>query len=228
MHLHRPAYNTGEQTWTYNDAVNSPEIRDWLGKTVGKEAEDLCRHEKWLCMMYPRLRLLKDFLRDDGVIFVSIDDEEVRHLHLLMDEIFGVRNALGTLVWKRRSSSAMRGMPLSIDHEYVLVYAKDAKQVSLYGLGRDIEDYPFEDSEGRYASTDLTVGMTKEDRPNQYYDLINPRTRRAFRANPERVWRFIPETMAKVIADDLIIWPDEVEGDLERPRYKTRFDLKKL
>jgi site-specific DNA-methyltransferase (adenine-specific)/adenine-specific DNA-methyltransferase len=223
-----PPYNTGEQTWTYNDAVNSPEIRDWLGKTVGKEAEDLCRHDKWLCMMYPRLRLLKDFLRDDGVIFVSIDDAEVRHLRLVMDEIFGPRNALGTLVWKRRSSSAMRGMPLSVDHEYILVYAKDAQEVVLHGLGRDVEDYPFEDSEGQYASTDLTVGMTKQDRPNQFYDLINPRTGKSFPANPGRVWRFIPETMARVIADNLIIWPDEVDGDLERPRYKTRFNPDKL
>ncbi len=98
-----PPYNTGDENWAYNDAVNSSEMRSWLGKVVGKEAEDLSRHDKWLCMMYPRLSLLRRLLRRDGVIFVSIDENEVGHLRLLMDEIFGPRNALGSMVWKRRS-----------------------------------------------------------------------------------------------------------------------------
>jgi adenine-specific DNA-methyltransferase len=72
-----PPYNTGNEKWIYNDAVNSPEMRNWLGKVVGAEAEDLSRHDKWLCMMYPRLSLLKDFLTEDGAIFISIDDNEV-------------------------------------------------------------------------------------------------------------------------------------------------------
>ena len=83
-----PPYNTGGENWTYNDAVNSPEIREWLGHAVGGEAEDLSRHDKWLCMMYPRLQLLRAFLREDGIIFVSIDENELRHLELLMDELF--------------------------------------------------------------------------------------------------------------------------------------------
>jgi adenine-specific DNA-methyltransferase len=84
-----PPYNTGNEGWIYNDNVNSPEIKAWLGKVVGKEAEDLSRHDKWLCMMYPRLRLLKEFLRKDGSIWVSMDDAEVHALRSLMDEIFG-------------------------------------------------------------------------------------------------------------------------------------------
>jgi len=84
-----PPYNTGEEEWIYNDNVNSPVIREWLGKVVGKEAEDLTRHEKWLCMMYPRLLLLKKLLSEDGSIWISIDDAEVASLRLLMDEIFG-------------------------------------------------------------------------------------------------------------------------------------------
>src|SRR5438552_8848748 len=83
-----PPYNTGNENWVYNDNVNSPEIRRWLGQTVGKEAEDLSRHDKWLCMMYPRLALLKEFLTEDGLIFVSTDENEHRYLYLLMDEIF--------------------------------------------------------------------------------------------------------------------------------------------
>ena len=86
-----PPYNTGNENWAYNDKVNHPKIRRWLGKIVGKESDDMCRHDKWLCMMYPRLRLLRDFLRPDGVIFVSIDDNENHHLRLLMDAVFGPR-----------------------------------------------------------------------------------------------------------------------------------------
>ena len=223
-----PPYNTGDENWAYNDAVNSPEIQRWLGRVVGKKTEDLSRHDKWLCMMYPRLSLLRQLLRRDGVIFVSIDENEGGHLRLLMDEVFGPRNALGTLVWKRRSSSAMRGTPLSIDHEYVLVYGYDSNSSTLYGLAKGIEDYPHEDNRGRYASTDLTVGMGKGARPGQFYPITNPRTGKIYPPNPERVWRFWPETMAKIIQAELIIWPDEVGGRMERPRFKTYFDPQTL
>jgi site-specific DNA-methyltransferase (adenine-specific)/adenine-specific DNA-methyltransferase len=219
-----PPYNTGDENWVFNDNTNSPEIRRWLGSVVGKEAEDLSRHDKWLCMMYPRLALLRQFLRRDGLIFVSIDEHEVAHLRLLMDEVFDVSNALGTLVWKRRSSSAMRGTPLSIDHEYVLAYARDIGSVTMFGLAKGIEGYPHEDAHGRYASTDLTVGMGKDARPGQFYPITNPRTGKVYPPNPERVWRFYPETMQKVIEQDLIVWPDEVEGKMTRPRYKTYYD----
>jgi len=97
-----PPYNTGNEGWIYNDNVNSPLIREWLGKAVGKEAEDLSRHDKWLCMLYPRLALLKKFLRSDGAIMVSIDDNESSHLQLVMDEIFGESCFVAELIWKSR------------------------------------------------------------------------------------------------------------------------------
>jgi adenine-specific DNA-methyltransferase len=96
-----PPYNTGNEGWVYNDNVNSPEIRKWLGAVVGKEGETLDRHDRWLCMMYPRLLLLREFLRDDGVIFVSIDDYEVTALRFLMDEIFGISCYKSTIVVRR-------------------------------------------------------------------------------------------------------------------------------
>ena len=83
-----PPYNTGNESWVYNDNVNSPEISVWLGSIVGKEAEDLSRHDKWLCMMYPRLRLLKEFLTNDGAIFISCDNNELGNLLALSGEIF--------------------------------------------------------------------------------------------------------------------------------------------
>jgi adenine specific DNA methylase Mod len=97
-----PPYNTGNENWVYNDKVNSPKIKKWLGKVVGRESEDLSRHDKWLCMMYPRLKLLKDLLREDGVIAVSIGDDEVHDLKYLLDEIFGRNNFEGHIHWRRR------------------------------------------------------------------------------------------------------------------------------
>ena len=99
-----PPYNTGNEGWVYNDNVNSPEIRRWLGEVVGKEGETLDRHDRWLCMMYPRLVLLRQFLREDGAIFVSIDDNEVATLRLLMDEIFGAKNFVATVLWQKMYS----------------------------------------------------------------------------------------------------------------------------
>ncbi|MCJ8507768.1 site-specific DNA-methyltransferase [Rhizobium lemnae] len=121
-----PPYNTGNESWVYNDNVNSPEIRAWLGSVVGKEAEDLSRHDKWLCMMYPRLRLLKEFLSEDGSIWISIDDNEFHSLRSLCDEIFGRKNFVATIVWHKMDSPKNSAIHLSEDHEYIALYAKDA------------------------------------------------------------------------------------------------------
>ncbi|MBI5297942.1 MAG: site-specific DNA-methyltransferase [Chloroflexi bacterium] len=116
-----PPYNTGNEGWVYNDNVNSPEMREWLGKVVGGEAEDLSRHDKWLSMMYPRLTLLQKFLRRDGVILVSIDDFEAAYLKAVMDEIFGRQNFIAQLVWEKGRKNDAR--LFSVGHEYMLVYA---------------------------------------------------------------------------------------------------------
>ena len=94
-----PPYNTGNEGWAYNDNVNSPLMRDWLGRVVDRD--DLTRHDKWCCMMMPRLKLLRELLREDGAIFVSIDDNEVHHLRSLMDEMFGEENFLATAIWQK-------------------------------------------------------------------------------------------------------------------------------
>lgn len=117
-----PPYNTGNEGWVYNDNVNSPEIRKWLGEVVGKEGETLDRHDRWLSMMYPRLMLLKQFLDKDGVIFVSIDDDEVHHLRSLLDEIFGIKRRLATFVW-RTDGNFDNQAKIKNCHEYILAYA---------------------------------------------------------------------------------------------------------
>jgi len=117
-----PPYNTGNENWVYNDAVNSPEIRNWLGQAVGGESKDLARSDKWLCMMYPRLSLLKEFLSLDGIIAVSIDDNELYDLGSLMDEIFGARNKLACAPWLAEPSGGKQKAALRKGHEYVLIY----------------------------------------------------------------------------------------------------------
>jgi len=119
-----PPYNTGNESWVYNDNVNSPEIKAWLGATVGKEAEDLSRHDKWLCMMYPRLRLLKEFLREDGAIFISIGDEEFHHLTIMMNEIFGKNKFQANIVWQSRYSISNDAV-FSNSHNFIIVYSKN-------------------------------------------------------------------------------------------------------
>lgn len=216
-----PPYNTGNEGWIYNDKVNSPMIRDWLGKTVDRD--DLTRHDKWCCMMLPRLKLLRELLTDDGAIFVSIDDNEVHHLRALMDEVFGEENLLAAFVRKRRLSTGMRGNPVSPDHEYIVCYARLFEKVALVGTKRKAEDYPFRDKVGLYRSTDLTIGMGKDLRPNQFYMIKNPTTLEEYWPADNRVWRFEPETMRKEIASENVIWP-KGESRMTRPRYKTRFE----
>lgn len=133
-----PPYNTGNEGWVYNDNVNDPRIKKWLGDVVGKEGEDLSRHDKWLCMMYPRLVLLHKLLADDGVIFVSIDDHEQHRLRLIFDELFGKNNYLNTYSWVNNlKGRQITGAGAAQTHEYVLSYAKSIRNVGLFEL--DVE-----------------------------------------------------------------------------------------
>lgn len=120
-----PPYNTGNEGWVYNDNVNDPKIKKWLGEVVGKEGEDLTRHDKWLCMMYPRLKLLHKLLDNSGVIFISIDDNELYSLKLICDEIFGPNCFVSTISWQRTYSKRndSKGIPAEIEH--ILVFSKE-------------------------------------------------------------------------------------------------------
>ena len=135
-----PPYNTGNESWVYNDNVNSPQMKKWLGKVVGKESEDLTRHDKWLCMMYPRLKLLHKLLAKEGAIFISIDDNELANLKIIMDEVFGSYNFIDFFCWTKTST------PPSLAHksrktvEYILCYEKkksNTKYIAELGDGGD-------------------------------------------------------------------------------------------
>lgn len=149
-----PPYNTGNENWVYNDNVNSPKIQKWLGQVVGKEAEDLTRHDKWLCMMYPRLKLLQKLLSDDGAIFISIDDNEQANLKLICDEIFGAGNFVAEMIWQKRKGGGNDSFFIATDHEYVLVYCKNTNtQTNKWRVPYEedyLKRYKMEDAEGRY------------------------------------------------------------------------------
>lgn len=128
-----PPYNTGNEKWVYNDNVNDPKIKKWLGAVVGKQGEDLSRHDKWLCMMYPRLRLLHKLLSDDGIILISIDDNELINLQFICGEIFGVNNHVNTFIWYTEGHTDNQDVITHV-HEYILCYAKNISQIHLQNI----------------------------------------------------------------------------------------------
>ena len=173
-----PPYNTGNEEWEYNDRVDSPKIRRWLGKTVGDEASDLCRHDKWLCMILPRLRLLQKFLREDGVIFVSIDDNEVHRLRMLMDEIFGEGNFVALLPVVNNMKGNNDQFGFSGTHEYILVFCKNKEQATFNEFIVDDEEIEkwVEDDLGFYkkGATLQATGQNapRAKRPNLYFPIF--------------------------------------------------------
>jgi len=211
-----PPYNTGEQTWSYNDHVDSPEIRKWLGQVVGNP-DDLSRHDKWLCMMYPRMALLVEFLRPDGFLFVSLDDTELARFQLMMEELLPPDRFVTTFIWKsRRNLDSRHRQKVSIDHEYVVAY--HGGNASLRGGVIDLSKYsnPDDEPRGPWMSDNLVGLATKDRRPNLHYDLVNPDTGDVYLC-PAKGWRYSQDTIAQKIAEGRILWPKKKSG---RPRHK--------
>jgi adenine-specific DNA-methyltransferase len=119
-----PPYNTGNENWSYNDNVNNPMMREWLSSNpVNKE--DMLRHDKWACMMYPRFKLLHDLMSERGSFWMTLDDNEIHHARMLLDDIFGDENFVTTVIWQKVYSPKNTADYFSEDHDYILVYAKD-------------------------------------------------------------------------------------------------------
>jgi site-specific DNA-methyltransferase (adenine-specific)/adenine-specific DNA-methyltransferase len=215
-----PPYNTGNEGWVYNDNVNSPEIRRWLGEVVGKEGETLDRHDRWLCMMYPRLVLLKQFLREDGAIFVSIDDNEVATLRLLMDEVFGAGNFVATLLWQKKYAVANDHKTIAPMHDFVLVYQRSpAWKRNLLPRGQEKDSqYKYEDAQGVFRPDNYTCAKTAEERPNLYYPITNPNTGEEIWPKRTRVWSYSQEEHQRHLQQGLIYWGKDGKGKV--PAYK--------
>jgi adenine-specific DNA-methyltransferase len=217
-----PPYNTGNENWVYNDNVNSPEIKRWLGQVVGREAEDLSRHDKWLCMMYPRLALLRDFLSEDGVICVSIDDEEGASLKFLLDELFGRQNFIAHIVWQKRYVSNVTAKFLSDMHDHILVYGFKAENVKVRLVQRteaQESDYKNRDNDPRgpwraqdlSASKPYTAGI---------FTITGP-DGTEFNPPPGRYWRMNREQYERWIADDAITFGTTGKGRPMLKRFLT-------
>ena len=231
-----PPYNTGNDKFIYPDKFSETK-EDYLSRIGDKDEtgymtrEGLFRknskdsghyHSNWLSMMYPRLFLARNLLREDGVIFVSIDDNEVHNLRLLMNEVFGEENFIGKLVWKRRASSALADNNVSVDHEYVICFHKGLFS-GFTGNEKIFKSYrnPDNDPRGDWVLGDLTVGMTASMRPNQAYDLVDPITKKVYPHNPNRVWAYIPSSMEKLVDEGRIHFPEDISRRPMMKRFKN-------
>lgn len=227
-----PPYNTGNDSFIYPDKFS--ETKEEYLKRIGDKDEEgyLTKegffkknskengqfHSNWLSMIYPRLFLARNLLRDDGVIFVSIDDNEVHNLRLMMNEIFGEENFLGCFIWHRRQMADSRNQDrASTDHEYVLCYKRPLAVLR----GRDIDkakySNPDNDPRGPWFSADLTGLATKDQRPNLHYDITNPKTGTVYHPSSTRGWGSSKSRFEELIRDEKILWPSKPDG---RPRLK--------
>lgn len=212
-----PPYNTGNEKWVYNDNVNDPRIKKWLGEVVGTESEDLSRHDKWLCMMYPRLKLLHKLLSENGVIFISIEDNEQSNLKQICDEIFGNNNFIAQILVKRQGGR-QDSKHYAVVHEYCLCYAK--KAISFIAGKQVKEDsvYPkYDEVLKKHYKTQLLrkwgSNSLRENRPNLYYPIsapdgteVYPTIYQGKSGDPQFLeiegrWRWSASNMASAIAE---------------------------
>lgn len=214
-----PPYNTGNEKWIYNDNVNSPEIRRWLNEVVGREGEDLSRHDKWLCMMYPRLQLLRRLLSVDGAIFISIDDEEQAHLKILMDEIFGGNNFVANIIWQKKHTVQNDSKYLSDNHDFIVLYARNKSVLNIRKLPRtkeSIERYKNHDNDPRGPWTSLPL-QVKTPSEKYIYEIVTPSGRKV---NPPegRSWAFGRERFMELLKANRIYFGPKGNNV---PRYKS-------
>ena len=217
-----PPYNTGNEGWVYNDKVNSPLMKAWLKENSPVENEDLERHDKWLCMMWSRLHLLHELLSDDGVIFISIDDNEQHHLRMMMDEIFGEANFLASIVWQHRYGRSNNAKLFSNQREHIVLYRK-SDEVSRIRVKRGEElnetySNPDGDPRGRWVSSSYVNPATKEQRPNLVYPVTNPHTGGEIN-HPTHAWKYSQDTYQSHVRENMLWWG--VDGKFRYPRLKN-------
>jgi site-specific DNA-methyltransferase (adenine-specific)/adenine-specific DNA-methyltransferase len=218
-----PPYNTGNEGWVYNDNVNSPLIREWLGKTVGKEGETLDRHDRWLCLMYPRLALLRQFLRNDGVIFISLDDNEIQALRYVMDEIFGSANFITTVLWQKVYSPKNSARHFSEDHDYIVVYANNAEvwRPNLVSRSED-QDSAYKnrdnDDRGPWKTSDLSA---RNPYSEGLYSVTCPSGRVIQGPPTGRYWAVSKEKFSDLDRDKRIWWGKRGDSIPQLKRFLT-------
>ena len=221
-----PPYNTGND-FVYEDdfaqstdeyLANSGQFDENGNRLVPNTESNGRFHTDWLNMIYPRLKLAKDLLSDDGFIFISIGEEELENLYKVCDEIFGEQLHLGTFIWKRRQMVDSRSKTgVSEDHEYLVCFAKQPGQ-RIRGQQTDMSKYsnPDNDPRGNWMSADMTGLATASQRPNLHYDLVNPVNGIVYKCPPTG-WRYERKRMQQLIDNNEVIFPTKADG---RPRRK--------
>lgn len=221
-----PPYNTGNEKWIYNDNVNDPRILKWLGQVVGDETTDLSRHDKWLCMMYPRIKLLQKLLSKNGVLFISIDEHEVHNLLCILNEIFGAQN-IDILIWQKTDAKVDRNTNSKIInrtknvHEYIVCAFKNKKETFFNKMMRMPQwahqaSNPDHDPRGPWQSGIISFeeGHKKEDKNSPYYYSITTPSGKVY----TRMWYVLKEEWDALVADNRISFPKGGDGV---PRLKT-------
>ena len=208
-----PPYNTGNESWVYNDNVKDPQILKWLGEVVGKEGEDLSRHDKWLCMMYPRLRLLQRLLAPTGAIFISIDDNEAAHLRLICNEIFGARCFVADISWQRTATKRNDSKTIPIEVEHLLVFSKEPGWQP-HKLERTAEadaGYKNPDNDyGPWAST-LAFAPGAVTHQGMVYAVQHPFTGDLIYPPASNCWRYSQERLFPIFSE----WTDYELRDID-------------
>ena len=196
-----PPYNTGNEKWVYNDNVNDPHIKAWLGKVVGAEGEDLSRHDKWLCMMYPRLKLLQKLMAEDGVIFISIDDAEYANLKLICDEIFGTNCFVSNISWQRTYSTRNDTKGIVNEVEHILVYSKlpDWQPSKLPRTAEMNSIYKNPDNDVISWASDNPFAPGAISHQGMVYAIQHPFTGKMIYPSANACWRYQQDQMLEIM-----------------------------
>jgi adenine-specific DNA-methyltransferase len=233
-----PPYNTGKD-FVYPDNFHD-NIKNYLdlpgqtgegGKKLSSNTEASGRfHTDWLNMMYPRLKLARNLLREDGAIFITIGDQEVSRLRSLLDEVFGEENFIANVVWQKKQSPQNDAINISDMHDHIIVYARHARQNKGDSLGwrrnkvarESTQEARYEnidnDPRGDWASADLTCNKTSEERPNLYYPIVNPASNQEVWPSKTRVWAYELQAMKLLIAEEKLWWG---RNGSNKPRLKV-------
>lgn len=215
-----PPYNTGNEGWCYNDNVNAPMIKEWLASNpIG--IEDGLRHDKWCAMMWPRLRLLHELLAEDGLIFITLDDNEQHHAIMMLDALFGADNRLANISWVKRYTRSNNAKRFYSMKDHVLAYRRSEKVEYVKEPRTEVADSgysnPDNDPKGPWITSSYVNPAAKEKRKNLVYPVTRPLDGNKIE-HPTHAWKYSPEEHARHVAENCLWWGQD--GKAEYPRLK--------
>lgn len=217
-----PPYNTGNEGWCYNDNVNSPIMKEWLS-TNPVDGEDMLRHDKWLCMMWPRLVMLRELLSESGSIWMTLDDNEIHRARMVMDELFGEEAFVADIAWQKKYAAAADHTGIAPMYDHLLVYQmQEWKRGLIERTEENDKAYRSSDEQGVFRVSDYTCNKTSDERPNLYYAITQPNTGEEIWPSKARVWGYSKDQYELHVKDGLIFWGKDGTGRVPGfKRYKS-------